>query len=257
MIAINVGNTRTQIARVDSGDIAETRSLPNSDTAGIISQIVEWWSPVKDADGACIVVASVNDQVAGQIRTAIHGQVGVEPYRIGDDLPVPIGRQLDPETITGVDRLLNAAAAYDNVKQACVVVDAGTAITVDFVDGEGTFHGGAIGPGAQMQLHALHEHTSALPEIEFTRPEPEAFGKSTSQAMLHGVFSGLRGLVWRLVEQYSERYGAYPMIIATGGDAQMLFGDDELVDRIVPNLTIMGIQLAARTALSADASRED
>ena len=74
--------------------------------------------------------------------------------------------QLDPETITGVDRLLNAAAAYATLKQACVVVDAGTAVTVDFVDGHGTFHGGAIAPGARLQIDALHRGTDALPDVQ-------------------------------------------------------------------------------------------
>jgi len=136
------------------------------------------------------------------------------------------------------------------------VVDAGTAVTVDFVDGQGVFHGGAIAPGARMQLDALHERTASLPQIEFRRPDPaETFGRNTAEAMLHGVFDGLRGLVWRLVEQYSERYGAFPLVVATGGDAQTLFGDDELVNRIVPELTLQGIAVAARTAL-ADVSED-
>ena len=78
-------------------------------------------------------------------------------YRVGDDLPIPIQVDLAPETITGSDRLLNAVAAFDVLQQACVVVDAGTAVTVDFIDGKGTFHGGAIAPGARMQLAALHK----------------------------------------------------------------------------------------------------
>ncbi|MHC5028335.1 MAG: type III pantothenate kinase, partial [Planctomycetota bacterium] len=179
-------------------------------------------------------------------------QLSTNVYIVGKDLPIPIGESLDPETITGVDRLLNAAAAYATLEQACVVVDAGTAITVDFVDGEGTFHGGAIAPGASMQLAALHQHTSALPALEFTKPDSEAFGKSTAQAMLHGVYDGIRGLVWRLVEKYAERYGAYPMVVVTGGDANVLFEDDELVNRLVPDLTLLGIAAAARHALASE-----
>ena len=75
---------------------------------------------------------------------------------------------------------------------------------------------------------------------------------STTQAMLKGVYQGIRGLVWRLVEQYAERYGAYPTVIATGGDAPLLFDGDQLIDRIVPELTLRGIATTARLALSAD-----
>ena len=131
---------------------------------------------------------------------------------------------------------------------ACIVVDAGTAVTVDFIDGEGVFHGGAIAPGASMQLAALHERTAALPRVAFAQPDDVPFGRNTAEAMLQGVYHGLRGLVWRLVERYAEGYGAFPPVIATGGDAVTLFSDDELIDRIVPELTLQGIAVAVRRA---------
>ena len=174
-------------------------------------------------------------------------------HRFAAEVMRPIGQQLDPETLTGVDRLLNAAAAYDILKQACVVVDAGTAITVDFVDGEGTFHGGAIAPGASMQLKSLHQGAPALPELAFRAPDAEAFGRNTAQAMYQGVFHGIRGMVQRLVEQYAEAYGAYPLVVATGGDAEVLFRDEPLVDRVVPDLTLTGIEVAAKYALAEGA----
>jgi type III pantothenate kinase len=105
-----------------------------------------------------------------------------------------------------------------------------------------------------MQLRALHEHTDALPAITFRKPSDEAWGRNTSEAMLRGVYEGVRGLVWKLVERYAEAYGAYPLVIATGGDAEDLFGQDELVNRIVPDLTLQGMAVAARHALAADDS---
>jgi type III pantothenate kinase len=225
--------------------LREDQRFPNSELPAIVSGITRWWRDIASHPRASIVLASVNDREANRIRSAVEDQLGVEVYRVGEDLPIPIGRQLDPETITGVDRLLNAAAAFQTVKQACIVVDAGTAVTVDFVDGEGVFVGGAIAP-------ALHEHTHDLPELTFEAPTARTFGRSTAQAMLNGVYHGIRGMVWKLVEHYAERYGAFPMVIATGGDAQLLFGNDELVDRIVPNLTVLGIAAAARVALASD-----
>ena len=105
-------------------------------------------------------------------------------------------------------------------------------------------------PGATMQLHAMHEHTAALPDLPFRAPDNEAFGRNTAQAMLQGVFHGIRGMVQRLVEQYSEAYGAFPLVIATGGDAPVLFEKEQLVDRIVPELTLIGIAAAAKHALA-------
>lgn len=251
-IAINVGNTRTQVGRFDDDGLSDNARFANRDLPPIVEHIVGLWRTINDKPQRSIVLASVNDTTANRLAAMIEDQLGIEVYRIGDDLPVPVGRHLDPETITGVDRLLNAAAAYDTLKQACIVVDVGTAVTVDFVDGEGTFHGGAIAPGAQMQLQAMHEHTDALPEIEFAAPTDEAFGRSTSQAMLRGVYHGIRGLVWKLTETYAEQYGAFPTVVATGGDAAVIFEGDELIDRIVPDLTLLGIAAATRHALTAD-----
>lgn len=252
LIAVETGNTRTRLGRFEGEALEETVTLPNDRLGEIADRVSEWWEEIaRGADDRAIVASTVNEAVAAKLRTAIEDRTGTEVFRVGDDLPVPIGESLDPETITGQDRLLAAAAAWDNLKQACIVIDAGTAVTVDFVDGEGTFHGGAIAPGARMQLKAMHEHTAALPSLEFAKPdETEVFGRNTAQAMLHGVYDGIRGLVWRLVEKYSERYGAFPIVIATGGDAETLFGDDELVNRIVPDLTLRGIAVAARHSLT-------
>jgi len=257
VIAISVGNTRTRFGRFVGGTLEAPTSLPNDDLAGIVGTVSGWWGDTKSRPNATVAVASVNDEVADRLSSALRDQLSIGVYRVGEDLPVPLVVQLDPETMTGVDRLLNAAAAYAVVEQACVVVDAGTAVTVDFVDGSGTFHGGAIAPGAQLQLRSMHEHTSALPDIEFSAPDVETFGRSTAQAMLTGVYHGIRGMVWRLAERYAERYGAYPMIIATGGDAEVLFGDDELIDRIVPDLTLMGINAAVERALRAEDAAAD
>lgn len=252
LIAIEIGNSRTRVGRFTDDTLEEMRTFLNEEASEIVGTAEAWWEacPDRSRDRA-IVVASVNDPVADPIEAEISSRTGARLHRLGRDLAVPIGESLDPETIVGQDRLLAAAAAWDVLKQACIVVDAGTAVTVDFVDGTGVFHGGAIAPGARMQLDALHARTASLPQIEFRRPDPaEAFGRNTAEAMLHGVYDGIRGLVWRLVEQYSERYGAFPLVVATGGDAQTLFGDDELVNRIVPELTLQGIAVAARTALA-------
>lgn len=252
IVAVNVGNSRTQVGRFTDGNLDDLVTFPNDQRTDIVQRILDDWQQINALERPAVILASVNEQIAAEIKSATEDQLRTNVYVIGDDLPAPIGRQLDPETITGPDRLLDAAAAYDTLQQACVVVDVGTAITIDFVDGEGTFHGGAIAPGAQMQLHALHAHTAALPELHFRPPDDEAFGRNTAQAMLQGVYHGIRGMVRQLTEQYAEQYGAYPLVIATGGDAQHLFGNDELIDRIVPELTLLGINVAARYALSGD-----
>jgi type III pantothenate kinase len=256
LVAISVGNSRTQVGLFVDGKLEESRRFENGGPTPIVETIASWWRRIADRPRAALALASVNDPVADGLTSLCEDQLSVDVYRIGRDLPVPIGRRLDPETITGADRLLNAAAAYDRLKQACIIIDAGTAVTVDFVDGEGTFHGGAIAPGARLQLRALHEGTAALPEVEFRAPEADAFGRNTTEAMLKGVFHGIRGMVQRLSEIYAERYGAFPQIIATGGDAQLLFADEPLVNNIVPDLTLMGIATTVGYALASEAGED-
>ena len=251
VIALSVGNSRIQLGSFADGQLGSNESLDKRKLAAVAQQVVQWWPAIADHSNAAILLASVNDEVADPLTAMIEDQLSIGTYRIGRDLPVPISQELDPETLTGVDRLLNAAAAYDRLEQACIIIDAGSAVTVDFVDGEGTYHGGAIAPGAAMQLRALHEHAAGLPELTFAAPQPEPFGRSTSQAMLQGVFHGIRGMVQRLVEQYAEYYTAFPQVIATGGDATLLFENEELVDSIVPELTLLGIAVAAKHALTA------
>ena len=250
-LALSIGNTRSSLAQFIDGEIQSRDAFPTSETATIVQQAIQSWQGLKDTESQ-IIIASSNDEASEPILAALADQTSKEIWRIGTDIPPAIGQHLDPETITGVDRLLNAAAAWDIMNQACVIVDAGTCITVDFVDGEGTFHGGAIAPGALMQLNSMHEGTSALPELTFEKPLQEAFGKNTAQAMLQGVYHGIKGMVRQLTEQYAARYGAYPAVIATGGDAELLFEDDDLIDQIIPDLQLKGIEASVRMTLALD-----
>ena len=84
-------------------------------------------------------------------------------------------------------------------------------------------------------LDSLNGRTEQLPEVEFARPL-EAIGHNTIEAMRAGVFHGLRGMGRELVERFAEQVGSYPVVVATGGDANLLFRDYDLVDRIVPDV---------------------
>ena len=250
-LAITVGNTRSAIAILDDAVIEDKSSFNSTQTSDIVEYALKVWKSL-EGESPQIVMASTNESVASILSATLEDQTSKQIWQIGEDVPVAIGQHLDPETITGVDRLLNGAAAWELAKQACVVIDAGTCVTVDFVDGEGTFHGGAIAPGARMQLTAMHDGTFALPEVAFARPLREAFGKNTAQAMLQGVYHGIRGMVRQLTEQYSIRYGAYPSVVATGGDAEILFKDDELIEEIVPDLQLQGIAVSVRHTMAAE-----
>lgn len=245
LLAINVGNSRCQFATFTDGELGEIYSVNHEAAADRRKLLAQAFEPLASHEDVPVLIASVNQRAAAAVRADVQGVLKLSTMEIESDLNVPIGRQVDEQTLVGVDRLLNAAAAYDRLKQAAVVIDAGTAMTVDFVDGAGTFHGGAILPGAQMMLNAMHAQTAALPQVEFA-PPAQAIGPNTAAAMLSGVYHGLRGAVRELCEKYAEVYGAYPHILATGGNAQALFADYELIEAIVPELTLMGMMITLR-----------
>ena len=105
------------------------------------------------------------------------------------------------------------------------------------------FAGVAIAPGASMMLDALHERTAKLPRAELHIPEGPV-GKNTRDAIAQGVYHGIRGMVKEIVENYATEIGSWPDVIATGGDARMLFEGWELIHAIAPDLTLYGIALA-------------
>jgi type III pantothenate kinase len=250
LLAISVGNTRTQVGAFVGGVLAEQRRCENSMSGEIGSAVGTLHDLLRDAEASAVYLASVNEEAAERVTGIIEERLGVAVLRVERDVQIPIGRQLDREAIVGEDRLLNAAAAFDRFRQACAIIDAGTAVTVDFVDGVGTFHGGAIFPGLRLQARALHEHTAQLPLIEFDRPD-EPIGHNTIQAMRVGLFHGTRGAVRELVEKYAELYAGYPKVIATGGDAEALFDGYDLVEAIIPELTLQGMAVSHRHAIRA------
>ena len=249
IIAMLVGNTNTLAGLYDlrnpgkiSSDLHRIANQDAADAARAIAALDE---------DAPIVVASVNDPWTDQLVTALEA-AGRRTLRIGHEIGINMNHRVDDEQRTGIDRFLAARGAYQVFQQACVIVDAGTAVTVDFIDGEGTFEGGAIAPGARMSLAALAERTAALPEIELRPPESDPFGRNTAQAILNGIVYGIRGLVRVLTERYAEAFEAYPLIVATGGDAALIFKDDELIERIVPDLALIGVAVSMRDALEAE-----
>ncbi len=248
LLTVNVGNTRTEVGAFVSGDLEARVSVAHDLPRELAAALRDAAAALEGAENAVAYLASVNDAEADRVRPLIHRAADLPVCRMERDISVPIGRKLDPETLVGEDRLLAAAAAYDQLRQACIVIDAGSAVTVDFVDGEGTFHGGAILPGARLMLKAMHQQTDQLPEIDLVRPD-EAIGHNTRQAMLDGVFHGIRGAVRELVENYARVYGAYPRVIATGGDAPLLFDGYELIENVVPELVLIGMRVTRRYEL--------
>jgi type III pantothenate kinase len=191
-----------------------------------------------------------------------------------DDLPLTV--RLERPDMVGVDRLVDAVAAnrLRAADRPAVIVDVGTAITVDWVSADGAFRGGAILPGLRMSAQALHEFTDLLPLVDVSdlAAPPPALGTTTVSAMESGLFWGAVGAIRQLIEQLTAgladekmpvdspgllaenrpgmpsadaKIAASPQVFLTGGASPVvarLLGRDVLH---VPNLTLSGIALSA------------
>lgn len=243
LLVINVGNTRAALGVFVDGMLESTRRVDVKDAAALSAAVGELWEKIATADDAEVCGASVNAVAIEAVEHAIMQATQKPVQWVGRDVELPIKVLTQEPKKTGADRVLNVAAAFEQMQHACVVVDAGTALTIDACNEQGDFIGGAIVPGASLMLKSLHEHTAALPSIELAFPT-ESIGTSTEQAMLSGVVHGIRGMVKEIVEQYALTLGNWPEIICTGGDAKLLFEGWELVHAIAPDLTLYGIALA-------------
>tara|TARA_R110002073_G_scaffold118918_5_gene259324 strand:+ start:273884 stop:274732 length:849 start_codon:yes stop_codon:yes gene_type:complete len=256
LLAIAVGNTRTRVGVIQGKECAKAKSIATNEPDQVASFVQALFDEFDfSGDEPVILVSTVSAPAADAIEQAIQDKFGWSSFRFGRDIQIPIIHTLTEsgEETVGQDRLLCAIGAFDVVKQACVVVDMGTAITADFVDGEGVFHGGAILPGVSTMLESLSASTAHLPELKYRKLDPTSHepGKQTDDAIILGVTAAAHGAIRFLAERYAQFYEGYPQIIATGGDMGLL-EDDELIESFVPDLQLHGIRVACRMIIESD-----
>jgi type III pantothenate kinase len=165
------------------------------------------------------------------------------------DLGLPV-RLEHPEWV-GIDRLLDALAAKGRGQPGtpAVIVDAGSAVTVDWLDESGAFAGGAIFPGVRLMAQALHDYTALLPLIQVRSSNPELPGLSTPAAMEAGIFWAAAGGIRALTEQLTARARTAPALYLTGGDSALLQPALDPKFIIWPTMTLEGLRLAAEGKL--------
>ncbi len=242
LLVLAIGNTRLHAAAFVSGELKLVRHLPADVVEDWPAMLADIW---KEFGGATaeVVAASVVPSINHSLTQAVEEVIGQDVHWVGDDIDLPITVSTTEPKKTGIDRVLVTAAAYEQLKKACVVVDAGTAITVNLCNNEGALVGGAILPGVSTMIEALHERTALLPNITFETPTTP-FGTDTTDSIRHGISGAVRGLVQNMAERWAEQMGNWPEVIATGGDAAALFTDWEIVHAISPDLLMYGIALA-------------
>lgn len=201
-----------------------------------------------------VVMATVNPSLRSPFADWSRRVTGIAPEEVGREIPVGIRAEVDCPEEVGIDRLLNALSAYERYRQAVIVVDFGTAITLDGVSSEGTYVGGAIAPGLRLAAQALWDGAALIPPVEIL-PTDGAIGRSTAEAVRIGVIQGALGLVERLVGRMGPTLGETPRVVATGGDADLIAPLSSSIQEIVPDLTLDGIRIAYQRHRAGEGNR--
>ncbi len=245
-IVVDVGNTSVKWGRCGADRVTVMVSLPPEDPYCWERQLHKWGL----TPGRRWVLAGVHparrDTLAQWLRErGEHVRVLESPA----ELPLEVALE-HPER-AGIDRLLNAVAANmtRRAETPAVIIDAGSAVTVDYVDEAGAFRGGAILPGFRLMSHALHDYTALLPLVEVTQPPP-ALGLNTVEALESGIFWSVLGGVDQLLRRHQANHSRELDIFLTGGDASRLATEltREYTLCLWPQLTLEGIRLSVAGA---------
>ncbi len=257
VLAFDCGNSAVKMAAICGETIGEALSFAMPDLTGLREAIHTLWEQLSQPRRA--VACSVNPAILSRLEEEIDDAIGEELLVVGRDLELPMEIAFDDCATVGVDRVCAASAAYDHLGTACVVGDFGSAVTLDAVNDEGQFLGGAILPGCGLQLRSLASETAQLPEVELAEPT-HVFGESTADAIRNGIVNGLRGTMRFFIEAYATEMGNWPLVILTGGDARLIAGDVEdsdLVQAIVDDLVLRGVAISYYNSISADTDEDN
>lgn len=190
--------------------------------------------------GVCM--ASVVPPLTGKIVEACRNYLHKDPLVVdaGTKTGVHI-RYEDPKAV-GADRIVDAAAVQRLYGGPACVVDFGTGTTFDAISAEGDYLGGAIAPGIGIASEALFSRAAKLSRVDLDRP-PSPIGRNTTHALQSGLLFGYVGLVEGMVTRFREELGKEMKVIGTGGLAEVIAKETEVLDIIAPWLTLDGLRI--------------
>jgi type III pantothenate kinase len=187
------------------------------------------------------IMASVVPEANFHLTKLCRDKFNCEPLMIGDPkLDIGIKIMLDRPEEIGADRIVNAVGGAAAFKPPLLIVDFGTATTFDVVDGDGNYQGGAIAPGINLSLQALHMAAAKLPHVGIA-PSKRVIGKNTNEAIQSGVYWGYAGLIEGLIARIKKEFGKPMTVIATGGLAKLFSNAIDGIDHFDPDLTLRGL----------------
>jgi type III pantothenate kinase len=246
LLAVDVGNTQTHLGAFDGERLVEhwrfqTRAGATGDELAerIAGMLALSGVSLGDLDAVC--VSSVVPPLGTQYEQLSERYTDAACLAIGPGVKTGMPIRIDNPLEVGADRLVNAVAAYERFKAACVVVDFGTGINFDAVSEAGEYLGGAIAPGLEISLTALVERAARIGRIDLEEPET-AIGRSSRAAIQSGVIFGFAGLIDGVVRHIEDELDDV-QLLATGGLASTIVPFTETIDEVDEMLTLKGLRL--------------
>ena len=226
LLAIDIGNTNLVIGCIRDDKILfkariATDSTRTSDQYGVeIKSMLEAYG-VKRSDIDDCIISSVVPPVFNSVRTGVIKIIGKQPMVVGPGLKTGLNIHVDVPSQVGSDRIVIAVAALAEYKAPLLLMDMGTATTIEGVEPDNVYMGGVIIPGVRVSLDALTSRAAQLPGISLDRPK-QVIGKNTVDGMRSGMMYGTAAMIDGLVERMEEELGHRCTLIATGGLAQFI-----------------------------------
>ncbi len=211
-LIIDIGNSSCKSALYDGEDLKECHKGSNKEI-----EILERWNNSYRIEKAIVSsVITIPKEIEQQLDT-----LNCPILHFSSTIPLPIKILYKTPHTLGVDRIAAIIGAQNEAPgKDILVIDAGSAITYDFLDAQGNYHGGNIAPGADMRLISLHEHTNRLPHVTKEGNTPQ-LGYDTETAIRSGVINGITYEIEGYISELKKKYPAL-LVFLTGGDQKSL-----------------------------------
>ncbi|MDZ4684643.1 MAG: type III pantothenate kinase [Planctomycetaceae bacterium] len=253
LLAIDVGNSRIKYGwfAPESSPAGRVWPMCREFVATTLTTALPWdvlrgWA---DPLTCPVAVAGSNPGVVEQVATHWEATTGRRPWVVRNRSLLPVEVDVDFPEKVGLDRLLNAVAANElrPAAQPAIVINSGTATTVDYLSADGVFRGGTILPGLALSSQALHHYTALLPQLSLADLGPEVpapLGRNTRDALRSGIYWGQVGAIRSIVKALKTTTKTAPWLVLTGGGARWLSSQFPEV-QVVPSLGMHGLTLTA------------
>jgi len=247
LLAIDIGNTNITFGLYEGDSLGprwriRTIHEKTPDEYGILMLQLFEHQGRKPEEISGVAIASVVPPLSQAFEEASRSYVGLEPLVVDAGVRTGVHIRYDDPRQVGADRVVDAAAVKALYGVPACVVDFGTGTTFDAVSAAGDYLGGAIAPGIGIAAQALFERTAKLPRVELKRP-PSAIGRNTPHAMQSGLLFGYVGLVEGMVARFKAELGEGTRVVATGGLAEVIARETEVIDVVDPWLTLHGLRI--------------